>query len=172
MYGKMTDEKSFARMEMKVLNTIKKILYSSTFVFTVTVFTLTLFYIFSVDDATTDTSGIQMDKYFPLYLFSLVLGALNHLLTCKKIHFAIRLPLHFIGTLASVYVVFIAIFKLGQTSHGKFSVMLLLSIAYTVVLGIIYVVRIGFLRLCRAISEASANRAAKKALEAENAEKN
>ena len=153
---------------MKVLNTIKKIFYSSTCIFTVTVFILTLFYIFSVDNATTDTSGIQMDKYLPLYLFSLVLGALDHLLTCKKIHFAIRLPMHFIGTLASVYVVFITIFKLGQTSHGKFSVMLLLSIVYAVVLGICFLVRVGFLRLCRAISDASAKKAAEKALEAEN----
>ncbi len=154
---------------MKILNAIKKILYSSTFVFTVTVFVITLFYKFTAEADTPDTSGIQMDKYLPLYLFSLVVGALDNLLTWKKLNLAIRVPLHFVGVMTSVYVVFITIFKLGQTSHGRFSVMLILSVVYAIILGVSFLIRVGFIRLCRSVSEASEKKAAEKAAEAEKA---
>ncbi len=155
---------------MKVLNTIKKIIYSSTFVFTVTVFVMALFYKMASNPDTPDTSGIQMDKYLPLYLFSLIIGALDHLLTWKKLPLAVRLGIHFAGTLASVYVFFVVIFKLGQTSHGRFSFMLISAIAYMIVLGICCLLRRGFLKLCGAMFNTSEKKAPKQAETTESEE--
>ncbi len=140
---------------MKILNTIKKILYSSTFIFTLSVFIIAMFYSFTVDEYTLETKGIQMEKYIPLYAFSLILAALNHLLTYKRLSLGLRIPLHFIGTMASVYVIFINILKLGQTNHGKFASMLVLSLIYGAILGICFLVRTGFLRLCGNIRKKS-----------------
>ncbi len=141
---------------MKALNQIKKIIYSSTFIFTVTVFIMTLIYIFTQDETVTHTKAIPIDRYLPLYLFSLALGALDHLLVCKKMNLVLRVALHFAGGMTAVFVVFVLLFGLGgQTSYGKLSAMLVFAVIYAVLLCVCFLIRKGFSRLCAAVSNAA-----------------
>lgn len=146
---------------MKALNVIKRILYSSTFVFTVTVFMFIAIYSIAGPeskasptdlDAAIQVKSIPLARFPWIMLFSLVVGALDNLLTVDRVPLALRLTAHFIGVLAAFYLIFLLVFGLGQTGHGKFSVMVVAAIVYCIVMVIVYAVRRGGLALIKKLS--------------------
>jgi len=144
-------------MYMKILNTLKKIVYSSALVFTVTIFLFCTVYTFFVEDtALTHTKAIPLSSYPWFLLFSFAVAALNHLLTSKLMPLLPRLAIHFVGVMAAVYVFFLAILGLGQTNHGKLSVMMVFAVIYAVVLLAVYLVRTAFLRVISALGKEKA----------------
>lgn len=127
---------------MKTLNIVKKIIYSTAFVFTVTVFVFMAMFAFIENDTTvTQTRAIPLSNYPWILLFSFIVGALDNLLTAKKLPLALRLPVHFAGVLGAFYVIILRVFGLGQSGRGRFSVMITMTIIYAVVLGAAYVIR-------------------------------
>ena len=133
---------------MKALNTLKKIIYSTTFVFTVTVFVfMAMFTIIENDTTITQTRAIPLSSYPWILLFSFIVGALDNMLTAKKIPLGLRLPVHFVGVLGAFYVIMLRVFGLGQNGRGRFSVMITVAIIYAVVLGAAYIIRRGIAAL-------------------------
>lgn len=133
---------------MKILNTLKKIAYSTTFVFTVTIFVFCIVYTFFVEDTSlTHTKAIPISSYPWFLLFSLVVASLNHLLSSKLMPLLPKLAIHFVGVMAAVGVFFLAILGLGQTTHGKLSVMVVFAVIYAVVMLLVFLVRTAFLRV-------------------------
>ncbi|MBQ2863101.1 MAG: hypothetical protein IJE84_02905 [Clostridia bacterium] len=135
---------------MKILNQIKKIIYSGTFAFTVTVFVfMAMFAIIENDSSVTETRAIPLSNYPWILLFSFITAAFNHLLTAKRIPLAIKLPLHAAGVLGAFYFIILRVFGLGQHGRGRFSVMIIAFIIYAVVLTASYFIRRAVFNLCR-----------------------
>ena len=135
---------------MKILSQIKKIIYSGTFAFTVTVFVfMAMFAIIENDASVTETRAIPLSNYPWILLFSFIVAALNHLLTARSVPLAIKLPVHAVGVLGAFYLIILRVFGLGQHGRGRFSVMIIAFIIYTAVLTASYFIR-------RAISALSA----------------
>lgn len=133
---------------MKALNVVKKIIYSTTFVFTVTVFVFMAMFAFIENDTTvTQTRAIPLSNYPWILLFSFIVGALDNMLTAKKIPLGLRLPVHFAGVLGAFYVIMLRVFGLGQSGRGRFSVMVIIAIIYAVLLGSAYIIRRGMAAL-------------------------
>lgn len=127
---------------MKILRQIKKILYSSTFAFTVTVFVFMAMFAIIEDDSTiTQTRAIPLSNYPWILLFSVIIGSLNHLLTAKALPIALRLPVHTAGTLGAFYVIMLRVFGLGQHGRGRFSIMMIAAIVYALTLTAAYFIR-------------------------------
>ncbi len=135
---------------MKVLQLIKKIIYSSAFVFTVTVFMFMAMFSIVEDNAEmTQTRAIPLSNYPWILLFSFIVGALDNMLTAKRLPLALRLPVHFVGVLTASYVIILRVFGLGQNGSGRFSVMMVASLVYAVVLGAAFVIRRGIRALIK-----------------------
>ena len=127
---------------MKILSQIKKIIYSSTFAFTVTVFIfMAMFAIIENDSSVTETRAIPLSNYPWMLLFSFIVAALNHLLTARCVPLAIRLPVHAVGVLGAFYLIILRVFGLGQHGRGRFSVMIIAFIIYIAVLSASYFIR-------------------------------
>ncbi len=127
---------------MKLINTIKRIAYSSTFVFTVTIFIfMAMFAVIEEDASVTQTRAIPLSNYPWILLFSVIVGSLDNFLTAKSVPLALRLPVHFVGVMGAFYVIILRIFGLGQHGRGRFSVMLVAAIIYTVAVVIGYLHR-------------------------------
>ena len=78
---------------MKALNVVKKIIYSTTFVFTVTVFVFMAMFAFIENDTTvTQTRAIPLSNYPWILLFSFIVGALDNMLTAKRSHSGLDFP--------------------------------------------------------------------------------
>ena len=133
---------------MKILNALKRIAYSSTFVFTVTVFVfLGMFSIIEDNSQITQTRAIPLSNYPWILLFSVIVGALDNLLTAKSLHIGIKLPVHLFGVLGAFYVIILRVFGLGQNGRGRFSVMIVALIVYAIVLTAVYFVRLAFIKI-------------------------
>ena len=127
---------------MKIFGIIKKIVYSTALVFTVTVFLfMAMFSVMEDNPAMTQTRAIPLSNYPWILLLSFIIGALNNLLTAKSISLAIRLPVHFVGVLAAFWAIILRVFGLGQNGQGRFSVMLVAAIVYALVVFSAYVLR-------------------------------
>ena len=132
---------------MKILSMIKKIIYSSTFTFTVTIFAFMAMLAVANDDPDkAQTLMIPMSRYPWILLFSLVVGALNNLLTSNVLPLGARLPIHAVGVLGAFYVIILRVFGLGQNGSGRFSVMLVAGIVYGIVLTAAYFIRRAFIK--------------------------
>lgn len=141
-----------ARIYMKILNTLKKIAYSTALVFTVTIFVFCTVYTFFVDDASlTHTKAIPLSSYPWFLLFSLAVAALNHLLSSKLLPLLPKLAIHFVGVMAAISVFLLTILGLGQTNHGKLSVIMVLAVFYVIAMLLIFLVRTAFLRIVNAL---------------------
>ena len=133
---------------MNILKLIKKLFYSATCAFTLTIFAFCIAFAFVVDDQSlTFTKSIPLSNYPPIFLFSVAAAALNHFLTFKRIPVAVRVGVHFAGYMIALYVLFMATFSLGQTSHGKTSVMIVFAIIYAIICAISFFARLGFKKL-------------------------
>ena len=138
---------------MKILNALKKIAYSSTFVFTVTIFVfLGMFSIIEDNSQITQTRAIPLSNYPWILLFSVIVGALDNLLTAKRLPLAIRLPIHLCGVLGAFYVIILRVFGLGQNGRGRFSVMAVAVIVYAIILISAYFLRRAFSKLAQRYS--------------------
>ena len=104
---------------------------------------MAMFSLIENDATITQTRAIPLSNYPWILLFSLIIGALNNLLTADKLPLTLRLPVHFVGTLGAFYVIILRVFGLGQHGRGRFSVMIIAAIVYAVVIGISYVIRRG-----------------------------
>ena len=133
---------------MNILKLIKKVFYSSTCAFAVTIFAISLAFTFVIEDQSlTFTKSIPLSNYPPIFVVSVAAAALNHFLTFKRVPVAARIGIHFAGYMIALYVLFVTCFSLGQTSHGKTSVMIVFSIAYAIVLLITFFIRMGVKKL-------------------------
>lgn len=133
--------------EMKILAVIKKILYSGAFAFTVTVFAfIGMLSVANDDPIKAETLMIPTERYPWILLFSLIVGALNNLLTSKALPLGARLSIHATGVLGSFYFIILRVFGLGQNGSGRLSVMLVAAIIYAVTLAISYFVRSAFIK--------------------------
>ena len=133
---------------MNILKLIKKIFYSSTCAFTVTIFAISVAFSFVTNDQSlTFTKSIPLSNYPPIFIFSVVVATLNRFLTCNRVPLAVRVGTHFAGYMIALYVLFTATFSLGQTSHGKTSVMFVFAVIYAIVLAVSFFVRTGVKKL-------------------------
>ena len=133
---------------MKILSVIKKILYSSTFTFTVTMFAfMGIFELFYNDLELTSTKAVPLSHYPWILLFSLVVGILNNLLTSKLFNIYLRVAIHFAGIMGAIYLIFMQVFGLGQNSSGKLAVMAVIAILYAIVMLVSFALRKGFFAL-------------------------
>lgn len=129
---------------MKILTEIKKILYSTTFAFTVTTFIfMAMFALIEDDTAITQTRAIPLSNYPWILLFSFIVGTLDHFLTAPRVPLGLRLPVHAIGVLGAFYVIILRVFGLGQHGRGRFSVMITVAIVYSLTLTASYFIRRG-----------------------------
>ena len=141
---------------MKIFDITKKIVYSTALVFTLTVFVLMgALSVFVDGENLTQTKSIPLSNYPWILLFSFITGALNNLLTAKKIPLAARLPIHFIGVMAAFYIIFLRVFGLGQSGSGRFSGMVVFCLIYAVYVLLAYVLRRAFSALAKSITAAS-----------------
>ncbi len=135
---------------MKILLMIKKILYSSTFAFTVTMFAfMGMLSIANDDPAKAQTLMIPLSRYPWILLFSVIVGALNNMLTANSLPLGLRLPLHGAGVLGAFYVIIIRVFGLGQNGNGRLSVMLVAAVIYAFSLTLAYFIRRAFIKIFR-----------------------
>ena len=129
---------------MKIFGVIKRIVYSTALVFTVTVFLfMAMFSLMEDNQAMTQTRAIPLSNYPWILLLSFIIGALNNLLTAKSVSLLLRLPVHFIGVMFAFWAIVLKVFGLGQSGQGRFSVMIVAAIIYAVVVFFAYVIRRG-----------------------------
>ena len=132
---------------MKILSLIKKILYSSTFAFTLTMFAfMGMFAIANDDPVKAETLIIPTSRYPWILLFSVIVGGLNNLLTAKSVPLGARLPIHIVGVLGAFYVIIVRVFGLGQNGSGRFAVMFVAGVIYALTLTAAYFIRGAFIK--------------------------
>ena len=65
----------------------------------------------------------------------------------------LRVAIHYIGVMGSIYLIFMQIFGLGQNNSGKIAVMAVLSIIYVIVMLVCFVIRKGFFAISEKLSK-------------------
>ena len=140
---------------MKTLYIIKRILYSTAFAFTVTVFAfLGMLAVANDDAATAQTMMIPLGRYPWILLFSAIIGSLNNLLTAKgALPLGARLSIHIVGVLGAFYFIIVRQFGLGQNGSGRLAVMLVATIIYAITLTCAYFIRRAFIKMAQKDTE-------------------
>lgn len=114
---------------MKFLPKIKAVLQNACVIFAVVTFVIcALGALFS--DGKLATTFPALSGFF---LFSLILSLLNEILKIKKIHIALRIALHFIGTMICFYAVFIIVGAFSDKVSGKLIIMAVAALIYAIV---------------------------------------
>jgi hypothetical protein len=108
---------------------------------------LGMFAIIEDNSQITQTRAIPLSNYPWILLFSVIVGALNNLLTAKALPLALRLPVHLFGVLGAFYVIILRVFGLGQNGRGRFSVMAVAFIIYAITLTSAYFIRRAFINI-------------------------
>ncbi len=129
---------------MNILLTLKRVAYSTAFSFMTTLFVfMGIFTLFYEDLSMTQTKAIPLSQYPWILLFAFVMAWLNHLLTSTLLNVYMRVGIHFCGTMAAIYLIFIETFKMGQSGSSKLSLMIVFSIVYAIVLAVSFAIRRG-----------------------------
>lgn len=122
---------------MKALNKIKAIVLGGCAIFTaVTFFMCALGTLFSDGKLATTFPAL-----LGFFVFSLVLSCLGEVLKIKSIHPALRIVLHFIGSMVCFYGVFIRLGAFSEKISGKLVIMVLSAIIYAVIAAVILIIR-------------------------------
>lgn len=132
---------------MKLFPTLKKILYSTAFAFTVTVFCLIFIYASVEEVDLLVVKSIPISHFSKLLLFSFFIGALNNFLTSSLLTRTLRLLIHFVFSVLSYYIVFLSMLGLGKNSGNTFTMISLSALIYAIIMTISYVARRGFISI-------------------------
>lgn len=92
--------------------------------------------------ATTLTSfAPQFEALVALFIYSVVLAALNRILYIRSLHIALRLVLHCAGVLASFLVIFLLVLSDASHTRGALIISAVIAVLYFIVAAIVLAIK-------------------------------
>lgn len=114
---------------MKIISKAKEVLLRTCAIFTAITFLMCLL--------GTLLSGGKLATTLPALLgffaFSFLLAILGEILRLKKLHLGLRIVLHFVGTIASFYGIFVSIGSFSKKTSGVLVMLILFSLLYAII---------------------------------------